>query len=113
MKRTLEMIILPNPRKKKEFTQTLESLSMNLERSCSSLTIEESEEPPTTTMVIKWESEDQMQQTLKSEEFVILSGAIFSLCKIDFIRLDDKPLNKNISKLNTLSIKKILENHLN
>ena len=99
MKRTLEMIILPNPRKKKEFTQTLESLSMNLERSCSSLTIEESEESHSITMVIKWESEDQMQQTLKKEEFVILSGAITALCDKIEVRLNDKLIENYISML--------------
>lgn len=112
MTRTLEMIILPNLQKKKEFNQTMESLSWILRRSCSSLTMEESEEPYTITMVIKWETEDQMRQTLKSDEFGILSGAIFSLCKTDYIRLDDKPLSSHITKLNTLSIRKILENYL-
>jgi len=102
VKRTLEIIILPIPRKKKEFYQTMENLSRSLRRSCSSLTIEESEQLHTITTVIKWETEDQMRQALKSEEFGILSGAISTLCESVIVRLNDQLIGNHISKISTL-----------
>ena len=44
----------------------------------------------------------QMQQTLKREEFVILSGAITALCDKIEVRLNDKLVENYISMLSNI-----------
>ena len=102
MKNILELIIEPNSRKRKELNQTLSKLTETLQSSCSSLTIDESEDSSTINMVIEWDSVDQKCGVLRIEAFEILSGAIAALCEKIVIRLDGKILNYDISKLKTL-----------
>ena len=109
----LELIVLTNSRKSKEFKQSLNFLAGNLQNYCSSLKIDESEDGLTFNILARWETLDQMDQALNSKEFGILSGAIFTLCKITSIGLDDKQVYNDISKLSTLSIREILDKHQN
>ena len=69
MKKKLELIVLLNPHKKKEFKQTLNFLTGNLQNYCSSLKIDESEDGLTINILAGWETMDQMRKTLRSEEF--------------------------------------------
>ena len=103
--RILELTIVPNTRKKKEFSQSLESLARILRDTCPSLTINESEEPFSIIVIIQWETMDQMQLTLRSEAFAILSGAISALCDSVIVRLDDQMIGNQFSDLDKLSIK--------
>ena len=102
MKKILELIIEPNSRKRKEFSQTLSKLAETLQSSCSSLTIDESDDGSTINMVVEWDSLDQKYRVLRNEAFEILSGAIAALCEKVVIRLNGKIINDDISKLKTL-----------
>jgi hypothetical protein len=102
MKKKLELIVLLNSRKRKEFSQSLDNLSKNLQNYCSSLMIDESGDGVTFNILAQWETEDQMRKALKSEEFLILSGAINALSEKSICRLDDKQVGNHISKLKSL-----------
>ena len=102
MKKVLELIIEPSSRKRKEFNQTLSKLAETLQPSCSSLTIDESEDSSTINMIVEWDSADQKQPMLRIEALEILSGAIAALCEKVVIRLNGKIINDDISKLKTL-----------
>ena len=102
MKNILELIIEPNSRKRKEFNQTLSKLAETLQSSCSSLTIDESEDSSTVNMVLEWDSVDQPYRKLRMESFEILSGAIAALCDKVVVRLNGKLIDHDISKLKTL-----------
>ena len=102
MKKKLELIVEPKPHKIKEFSQSLYTLGKNLQNYCSSLIIDESGDGVTFNILAQWETEDQMRKALKSEEFLILSGAISALSEKTIIRLDDKQVGNHISKLNSL-----------
>ena len=99
VKEILELIIDPNSRKRKEFSQTLSNLGETLQSSCSSMKIIEAEDSPTINIVVKWETAAEMHRTLKGDEFVVLSGAITALCEKTIIRLNDKLVGNHISML--------------
>ena len=99
MKKKLELIVLTNSRKRKEFKQSLNFLAGNLQNYCSSLMIDESEDGLTFTILARWETETQMRQALSSKELLILSGAIRALCEKTAIRFDDKQIGDHISML--------------
>ena len=98
----LELIVLTNSRKSKEFKQSLNFLAENLQNYCSSLKIDESEDGLTFTILARWETVAQMRQALSSKEFLILSGAISALSEKTIIRLDDKQVGNHISILANL-----------
>ena len=102
MKKKLELIVLLNSRKRKEFCQSLDNLSKNLQNYCSSLIIDESGDGVTFNILAQWETEDQMRKALKSEEILILSGAISALSEKTIIQLDGKEVDINISELKSL-----------
>ena len=102
MNKKLEVVVLPKPHNLKEFKQSLNSLSENLQKHCSSLLIDESGDGNEFIISAQWDSSDQMRQALRSEEFLILSGAVNALCEKTIIRLDDKQLGNHISKLKSL-----------
>jgi len=102
MKKKLELIVSPNSRKRLEFKQSLDCLAGTLKNYCSKLEIIESDDGVTFTLLVQWETSDQMRQAIKSEECSILSGAITALCEKTVIRLDDKEVGNHISKLTTL-----------
>jgi hypothetical protein len=102
VKKILELIIEPNSRKRKEFSQTLSKLAETLQSSCSSLMIDESEDSSTVNMVVEWDSLDQKYRMLRVESFEILSGAIAALCDKVVLRLNGKVIKDDISKLKTL-----------
>ena len=102
MKKKLELIVLLNSRKRKEFSQSLDNLSKNLQNYCSSLIIDESGDGVTFNILVQWETVGQMRKALMSEEFRILSGAINALSEKTITRLDDKQVGIHISKLKTL-----------
>ena len=91
-----------NSHKKLEFRQSLECLSEILPKYCSDLNIRESEDDDTFILMIQWESSIQMRRALRTEEFLILSGAIKSLAKNTRIWLDNKDIGNDISRLMTL-----------
>jgi len=99
VKKILELIIEPNSRKRKEFSQTLSNLATTLQSSCSSLKIIEAEDSSTINIIVKWETEAEMHRTLKGDEFAILSGAITALCEKTTIRINDKLVGNHISML--------------
>lgn len=105
MKSVLELVIEPNCRKKKEFSQTLNNLATTLQNSCSSMQINEAEEGSTIHIIVTWETAAEMHQTLKGDEMGILSGAITALCETCIIRLDGKLVGNQISMLNSKKIK--------
>ena len=102
MKKILELIIEPNSRKRKEFSQTLSNLAKTLQSSCSSMKIIEAEDSSTVNMVLEWDSVDQPYRKLRMESFEILSGAIAVLCDKVVVRLNGKLIGHDISKLKTL-----------
>ena len=102
MKKILELIIEPNSRKRKEFSQTLSKLAETLQSSCSSLMIDESEDSSTVNMVVEWDSLDQKYRMFRVESFEILSGAIAAVCDKVVVRLNGKFIGNDISKLKTL-----------
>lgn len=99
MIKKLEVIVYPKPNKRKEFSQSLQNLSENLLIHCSSLKIDESGDGVKYKILAQWETVDQTRKALRSEEFLILSGAIKALCEKIVIRLDDKQMSNNISEL--------------
>ena len=102
MKKRLELIVRMNSRKKLEFKQTLECLSEILMNYCTGLKIEESKGGDIFNLLIQWDSANQMRSALRTNEFGILIGAIKSLGKSTGIRLNEKDLGNDISKLMTL-----------
>ena len=102
MKKILELTVEPNSRKRKEFNQTLSKLAETLQSSCSSLTIDESDDGSTINMVVEWDSLDQKYRMLRMESFEILSGAIAALCDKVVLRLNGKIVGQDISKLKNL-----------
>ena len=99
MQKILELIVAPKSSKKKEFNQSLNDLARALESSCSKMKIDGSEESSTISVLMEWETEDQMHRTFESNEFAILSGAITALCEKVQIRLNDKLVGNHISML--------------
>ena len=99
MKNKLELIVLTNSRKSKEFKQTLNFLTENLRNYCSSLKIDESGDGVTFNILAQWETEDQMRKALKSEEFLILSGAINALSEKSICLLNDKKVSNKLLKI--------------
>ena len=102
MNKKLELIVLPNSRKRKEFIQSLDNLNDDLKKYCTSLMIDESSDGVRINILVQWETMDQMHKALRSEEFRILSGAIGALCDKTIIRLDEKEMRKNILELTKL-----------
>ena len=103
MKRTLEIIVWSKLRKGFEFKQTLDCLSGILEDFCTSMEVVQSENGKKFALSAAWENSGQMHDMLQSKEFLILAGAIDALCEKSEIRLDDKPLSTDISKLTTIN----------
>ena len=99
---SLELIILVKPHKRVEFKQSLDNLYEKLQKRSTSLKISESENCLSCSIIAEWETAVQMQEALKIEEFVILSGAVKALCENTIIRLNDKKVGNHISKLKTL-----------
>ena len=102
MIKKLEVIVFPKPHNLKEFKQSLNFLIGNLQNYCSSLMIDESGDGNEFIISAQWDSTDQMRQALRSEEFLILSGAVNALCEKTAIWLDDKQVGNHISKLTKL-----------
>ena len=102
MKKRLELIVTMNSRKKLEFRQTLECLSEILVNYCTKLNIEESKSGDIFTLLIQWESANQMRSAFRTNEFSILIGAIKSLGRNISIQVDDKDIGNDISMLMTL-----------
>jgi len=109
MNRVLELMVVPNSGKKKEFSQSLNNLAKSLQYSCSSLKVDESADSPIINIVVEWETMDQMHQMLRSEDLNILSGAITALCEKVVIRLNGKIVHNHIASLNSLLSEEFLE----
>ena len=75
------------------------SLSESLQRHCSSLKIDESEDGLTFTILARWDTTDQMRRALRREEFLVLSGAILALSEKSICRLNDKQVGNNLLKV--------------
>ena len=102
MKKKLELNVLLNSHKQLEFRQTLECLSEILLNHCSDIIIQETEDKDAFYILIQWDSASQMRVALRTNEFSILLGAIKSLGKNTGLRLDDKDIGNDISKLMTV-----------
>jgi hypothetical protein len=98
----LELVVSLNPGKSNEFKQSLQNLSKKLQDNSSSFIINESDDTLSFSILVRWETNAQMQQALRSEEYKILSGAINSLCNKTIVRLDDKRVGNHISNLNSI-----------
>jgi len=105
MQKILELIVAPKSSKKKEFNQSLNDLARILESSCSKMKIDGSEESSSISVLMEWETEDQMHRTIKSNEYTILSGAITALCEKIEIRFNNSKIGDQISKLDPLVVK--------
>ena len=99
MIKKLELIVEPKTHNRKEFSQSLENLAENLQIHCSSLIIDESGDGVTFNILAQWETEDQMRKALKTEEFLILSGAINALSEKTIFRLNDKKVSNKLLKI--------------
>ena len=97
--KTLELIVLPKPRNIIEFKQTLENLTQELNKHCSTLKIDEFEDGLKLIILAHWNTEDQMRKALRSEDFLIMYGAVKSLCGKTVIRFDGKQMGTDISIL--------------
>ena len=93
------MIVEPKPHNRKEFSQSIQNLSENLLKHCSSLKIDESGDGVTFNILAQWETEHQMRKALKSEEFLILSGAINALSEKSIFRFNDKKVSNKLLKI--------------
>ena len=109
MMKILEITVLPKPHNRKEFRQTLENLSENLHQYCSSLKIDELGEGVTFNILVKCKTASQMHNTLMSDEFTILTGAISTLSEKTIIKLDGKELGINISELKLFRSSELLQ----
>jgi hypothetical protein len=105
VKSVLELIIEPNSRKKKEFSQTLNTLARTLENSCSRVKISGNDDGSNINVVLEWDSTDQKCRMLRTEAFKILSGAITALCDKVVIRLNGKLVHQDILTSNSFQIK--------
>ena len=85
-----------------EFKQTLDHLSEKLQKHCFSLKFTETNNLQSHTIIGEWETEDQMQRSFKSKEFIILSGAITALCEKSTIYLNNKLVGNQISILTNI-----------
>ena len=109
MQKILELIVAPKSSKKKEFNQSLNDLARALESSGLKMKIGGSEESSTISVLMEWETGDQMHRTFESNEFTILSGAITALCEKIEIRLNDKLVGNHLSMLTNLKKTKFLK----
>lgn len=95
----LEIALSVKSTKRLEFKQTIFDLNEKLQTHCTSLKITESDNFLSYSILAQWETSLHMREVLKMEEFEILSGAITALCEKIDIRLNDKNIGNNISKL--------------
>ena len=95
----LEIALLVKSTKRLEFKQTLFNLSEKLQKRCTSLKLTESDDFLSYAILAQWETEVHMDEAFKTDEFVILSGAITALCEKVQIRLNDKLVGNHISML--------------
>jgi hypothetical protein len=95
----LELVVLLNRSKRKEFKQSLQFLKDKIADFSTSFDIDELEDALSFSLLVQWETDVQMNKALQSDEFKILSGAINSLCEKTIIRLDDKQVGNHISNL--------------
>jgi hypothetical protein len=98
----LELVVLLNRSKRKEFKQSLQFLKDKIADFSTSFDIEELEGALSFSLLVQWETDVQMHQALQSDEFKILSGAINSLCEKTIIRIDDVLIGNHISRLKDL-----------
>jgi len=82
-----------------ELKQTLDHLSEKLQKHCFSLKITKTSNLQSHTIIVEWETENQMRRTFKSNEFKILSGAITALCEKSTVHLNNKLVGNHISML--------------
>ena len=98
----LELVVSLNRSKSKEFKQSLQILKDKIEEHSTSFDIDELEDALSISLLVQWQTDEQMRQELQSDEFKILSGAINSLCEKTIIRIDDTLIGNHISKLKSL-----------
>jgi len=108
----LKVALWVKPPKLLELKQTLDHLSEKLQEHCFVLKIKETNNLQSHTIIVEWETEDQMRRTFKSNEFKILSGAITALCKKSTIHLNNKLVGNHISLLTDINKQKFnIYNH--
>jgi len=95
----LELTIFVKPHKHLEFKQTLDNLFSTLQKHCTSLKINDSENGLPFSILAQWETAGNMHDALNKDEFKILFGAIEALCEKVQIRLNDKLVGNHISML--------------
>ena len=95
----VEIALLVKSIKCLEFKQTLFDLSEKLQTHCASVKITDSDDFLSYSVLVQWETEVHMDEAFKTDEFVILSGAITALCDKVQIRLNDKLVGNHISML--------------
>ena len=98
----LKIVLRVNTSKLLEFKQTLDHLIEKLQKDCSILKIKETNNLQSYTIIMTWETEDQMHRAMISNAFKILSGAITALVEKCTIHLNDKLVGNHISILNNL-----------
>lgn len=98
----LEIALLVKSFKCLEFKQTLYDLSEKLQTHCASLKITNSDNFMSYSILAQWQTAIHMDEAFKTDEFVILSGAITALCDRIQIRLNDNLVGNHISMLGNL-----------
>lgn len=97
---TMTAIVKVNPEKQKEFLQTIHSLQNNGRRieNIRGVALYRDEEDPTSFSVInEWESNDDFENYLKGESFMVFLGAVEVLCEKSEIKYNT---HKGIQSLN-------------
>ncbi|MDB9961175.1 hypothetical protein OAD62_03685 [Oceanihabitans sp.] len=82
-----------------EFKQTLDHLIETLQKDCSILKIKETNNLQSYTIIMAWETEDQMHRAMISNAFSILSGAITALVEKSTIHLNNKLVGNHMSTI--------------
>ena len=98
----LKIVLRVNTSKLLEFKQTLDHLIEKLQKDCSILKIKETNNLQSYTIIMAWETEDQMHRVMISKVFTILSGAITALCEKSTIHLNDILVGNHMSTMTKL-----------
>jgi hypothetical protein len=98
----LKIELRVNTSKLLEFKQTLDHLIEKLQKDCSLLKIKETNNLQSYTIIMTWETEDQMHRAMISNAFKILSGAITALVEKCTIHLNNKLVGNHMSTIANL-----------
>ena len=94
----LEFEVSPIPRKRKEFSQTLDSLKNDMKDCCDHFKFFQSDNGATFLITLNYGNNEELYSAVQNVKIKVLSGAINSLCEANELFL-------NGIKINELSVK--------